>query len=271
MVGRTPVAGTDFRLFDLEDPKLLDLEGVQAVIHAAHDFSASGPAIVERNLGGGEAVLESAIRAHARPVIVSTLSAFDGCRSRYGRVKRQLEERWAAQGGIILRAGVVFGKDAGGIFGALRDVIRWTNIVPLVAPRSTPFYATYDRSLADALLNAATSNGSHPSSIALAANPEPFSFAHLIEHIASGTGRRIHLIPVPPHLAYLSLATAERLGITPPFRSDSVLSLLRPVPPDQLARLPLADSTFPPLDTLLWASDDKSHPSESHVGPPTQP
>jgi hypothetical protein len=48
---------------------------------------------------------------------VSTLSAFDGCRSRYGRVKRQLEERWAAQGGIILRAGVVFGKDETSIAG----------------------------------------------------------------------------------------------------------------------------------------------------------
>ena len=64
---RRPVPGTDFRFFDLADPVHIDLSGVRAIIHAAHDFSAVGPEIVERNLRGGEALLASAARCKRPP------------------------------------------------------------------------------------------------------------------------------------------------------------------------------------------------------------
>jgi nucleoside-diphosphate-sugar epimerase len=253
VVGRRPAPGTDFRFFDLADPVHVDLSGVRAIIHAAHDFSAVGPEIVERNLRGGEALLASAARANARPVFVSSLSAFKGCRSQYGRMKLQLESCWSEQGGTSIRAGIVFGKDAGGIFGALRRAIEKVPLVPLLAPPWTPFYVTHDWALADALINCALNSTSrHNGTVLLAANPEPVSFGELVQQIADGLGRDVRLVRMPRDLALWALTFAEYLGMSAPFRSDSLRSLAKSIPADQLARLPPADSSFPPLVKELW-------------------
>jgi hypothetical protein len=168
-------------------------------------------------------------------------------------VKLQLESRWSALGGASLRAGIVFGKDAGGIFGALQRAIEKVPIIPLAAPRWAPFYVTYDRALADALINCALHSQSHDNgTVLLAANPDPVSFAELIQQIADGIGQDVRLVRMPRDWALWTLTVAEYLGISTPFRSDSVRSLAKSIPADQLARLPLADSSFPPLEKDLW-------------------
>lgn len=249
-VGRRPVPGTEHRPFDLGSSKPVDLSGADAVVHAAHDFTVTNESIIERNLTGSRLLLRSCQEHHVRPVLVSSLSAFHGCRSRYGAVKLQLEGEWAEHGGTSLRAGVVFGFNAGGIFGSLTRVVANLPFVPMVGPRSTPFYVTHDLALADALLEAA-SDDDH-TKLTLAAHREPVSFWALLQHLASGLGRPLRTVPVPAWTVRLSLSLGEAVGIRLPFRSDSVHALTNSIPASQVALLPSARGTFPGLDVSLW-------------------
>jgi len=55
-----------------------------------------------------------------RTVLISSLAAFAGARSRYGQANLELECGVLDRGGIVLRPGVVFGADAGGLFAPWR-------------------------------------------------------------------------------------------------------------------------------------------------------
>jgi hypothetical protein len=48
----------------------------------------------------------------------------------------------------------------------------------------------------------------------------------LVELLRSLSRARRRFVPVPWVLAWLGLRSIERLGVTPPFRSDSLLSLI---------------------------------------------
>ena len=172
--------------------------------------------------GTSEGERHSLHRRHAanvRPVFVcSSLSAFKGCKSQYGRLKLQLESCWSEQGGTSIRAGIVFGKDRA-VFSAHCDsAIEKVPIIPLLAPPWTPFYVTHDWALADALINCALNSTSRRNgTVLLAANPEPVSFAELVQQIADGIGRDVRLVRMPRDLALWALTFAEYLGMSAPF------------------------------------------------------
>jgi nucleoside-diphosphate-sugar epimerase len=250
VVGRTPIPGMRHVPFSLEQPEPVDLSGVDAVIHAAYDFSAVGRPGQERNSTGAENILGSAVRHGARPVLVSSLSAWDGSRSRYGRDKLASERAFIAAGGAAVRAGVVFGPGAGGIFGSLLSNVTAAPRVPLVGGRDKLLYMTHDRVLAESLVATAMGEGAAP--LALAAHPEPMTMQELVEALAEGRDRAVRTISVPWMPVYAALKVAEAARVPVPFRSDSVLSIAYPVPVDQVARLPLAPGGFPALRQELW-------------------
>jgi hypothetical protein len=53
-------------------------------------------------------------------------------------------------------------------------------------------------------------------------------------------------------LVYLGLRSAELAGLSLPFRSDSLRSLLNPIPLDQLSALARSPVRFPALSPQLW-------------------
>src|SRR5436190_1222713 len=79
-----------------------------------------------------------------RVVLVSSLAAFEGARSLYGRAKLELERAVLARGGVVLRPGVVFGVDAGGLFGSLARVIGRRPLVPLAGGGWQRLFVTHD-------------------------------------------------------------------------------------------------------------------------------
>ena len=76
-----------------EPPSAELLAGLDAVIHTAYDFSARGWTEIERvNVGGSLALLDAATASGvSRFVFVSSLAAYEGCRSLYGRGKVKVE------------------------------------------------------------------------------------------------------------------------------------------------------------------------------------
>src|SRR6516225_8513316 len=84
---RSPATDDDHaRRYALGEPLAAEtLADVELVVHAAYDIAERG----------------------GRVILVSSLAAFEGVRTDYGRAKLELERAVLERGGIALRAGVV--------------------------------------------------------------------------------------------------------------------------------------------------------------------
>src|SRR5262249_39262826 len=64
----------------------------------------------------------------------------------------------------------------------------------------------------------------------LAASARPWTMRELLRALRADPDARVSFVPVPWRAVWLALKTAETLGIAVPFRSDSVISLVRQDP-----------------------------------------
>lgn len=208
---------------------LLSKHRVCTLVHAAWDFRAVSPSEIWRvNVEGSMRLFRMARQAGVRRIVfLSTISAFAGARSLYGRSKLEVEAAAARLGGVILRPGLVFGESSGGVFGSMRRQVRNSRLVPLIGSGKAPQFLIPEEALAalvaDAVLGRFDSAGGRPLTLA---NPTPYPFRELIHSIARAENRHVTLIPVPWPLLYAGLRLGEKLGRRLPFRSDSVISFI---------------------------------------------
>jgi nucleoside-diphosphate-sugar epimerase len=232
-------------------PALLD--GVDTVVHGAFDLSARGEQVRTVNCAGSLPLLDAVAAKGGRVVLISSLAAFAGARSQYGRAKLELEQAVAQRRGIVLRSGLVFGKDAGGLFGSMVRTITGRGFTPMVGGGWQRLFLTHDETLCE-LVTKLVSGGARAAGPLFAAHEVPTTLRAIALGIAHVRGRRLRVLPVSPALAYLGLRGAELTGLPLPFRSDSVRSLCNPIPLDQVASLERAPVSFPPLSDDLWAA-----------------
>lgn len=232
------------------EPELL--ADVDVVIHAAYDTRARREHILSANVAGSLPLLEAASARGLRVVLISSLSAFAGSRSLYGRSKLQLEEIVRAHGGFALRPGLVFGAEAGGLFGTLARLFGRAPLLALPAGGGQRQFLTHDGTLAR-LLELIVTGRYTPERPVFAACETPSSLRAIAAAIAAAHGRSARVIDLPAAPLYLLLRLAELSGLQLPLRSDSLLSLMRPVPLDQVAMLERSPLAFPPLSAELWA------------------
>jgi len=186
-------------------------------------------------------------------LLISSLSAFQGARSLYGRAKLELERAVLGQGGIVLRPGLVFGVGAGGLFAAMVRALSRRSLAPMVGGGSQRLFVTHDEHLS-ALVGAVVTGRIDADRPLFAAHEAPTTMRAIAEQIARAHGLRLTVIPVPSPLVYLGLRSAEIAGVPLPFRSDSLLSLLNPIPLDEVSALARSPVEFPRLAPELWLS-----------------
>jgi nucleoside-diphosphate-sugar epimerase len=251
-VGARAAGGRRARRYALAEPLERDaLEGVETVVHAAWDLSARGAAIRAVNVRGSVPLLDAISARGGRTVLISSLAAFPGARSLYGQAKLELERAVLDRGGIVLRAGVVFGVGAGGLFGAMAGAIARRPVAPLIGGGWQRLFVTHDRHLCE-LIAAVIAGGFDAERPVFAAHEVPTTLRAIAAQLAQGHDRHLKVIPVPQRLAYLGLRCAEIARLSLPFRSDSLLSLANPAPLDVLAALQRSPLKFPPLSPELW-------------------
>lgn len=208
--------------FRLEDDRPPPLDGIDVLVHAAWHRGREGE---HHNVRGSERLLEAAARNAARVVFVSSLAAYDGTRSAYGRAKRQVEEAVAAIGGVSVRAGLIYGRDAGGMFASLAEQVAARRVVPVLRSPGRLQLVHLD-DLSALLADLACGTVEHAGLIA-AAHPAEHGLQDVVRTIAAAQGRHVWQLPVPWRAAHAALRAAELLGRDMPFRSDSVVSLAR--------------------------------------------
>jgi len=157
-----------------------------------------------------------------RGVFISSLSCFEGCRSLYGKGKLAVEREALRMGFAVVRPGLVYGEwRPGGMMGALEKAVKTSPVVPLIGDGSYPQYPVHEEDLA-ALIFALCQGGETPAEPVAAASGEAIPLRELLRRIAARHGRKPLFVPVPWRVILAGLKAMERMGLNPPFRSDSL-------------------------------------------------
>src|SRR5271170_2876708 len=121
-----------------EEISPLEFENVSALVHCAYDFKPlRWNEICAVNIEGSRKILEAARAAKIPKIIfISSISAFDGCRSLYGKAKLEIEKIALDCGALVIRPGLVYGNDSGGMFGKLSAQIRKSSMIPMIGDGS---------------------------------------------------------------------------------------------------------------------------------------
>ena len=215
-----------FQLGDDLSPELLS--GVTAFVHCAYDFTPlQWDDIAAVNVEGSRKILQAA-RAAGVPkiVFISSISAFDGCRSLYGKAKLEIEKIALDAGALVVRPGLVYGGAVGGMFGKLEEKMKKSTVVPLIGNGSQIQFLVHNEDLCAFIEKFASGNLETSPRIVTAAHDHPWRFKELIREIAGAQGKKPTFIPVPWRAVWLALKSAELCGLKLNFRSDSLVSLM---------------------------------------------
>jgi len=209
------------------DPASLPLEGFDVLIHAAYDFSSRGlDEVCRRNVDPGVRLLHAAEkRGVPRFVLVSSMSAYRGCRSNYGKAKLLLEEKALQSGGVVIRPGLVWGEHPGGVMGSLISLVEKFPLVPTLAGHPAPSqYLVHEEDLGRCMESVCRDQ--RPHGVISAAHPVPRSIGGILRTIARQRNLRRWYVCVPWQMALIFLRLAEMCHIPVKFRSDSLVGLV---------------------------------------------
>jgi nucleoside-diphosphate-sugar epimerase len=213
---------------DAEVP-LKALAGIDALIHCAYDFHARRASAAQAmNVQGSVRLLKAACEMGIGKVIfISSMAAYEGCKSQYGTAKRAVEREVSDSNTIVVRPGMIYGKDAGGLFAALRRAISALPIVPLIGDGRYPLFTAHENDVCELLFDLATDRArSQTRQPIVAAAPETVEFRQLLKDLALAAGRHPLLLPLPWRLPFYGLRLLEATGLQIGMRSDSVLSVV---------------------------------------------
>jgi nucleoside-diphosphate-sugar epimerase len=224
------VRAIKFRLGDKISPAVL--AGINALVHCAYDFQPlRWPEIAAVNIDGSRKLLEAARAAGIEKIIcISSISAFDGCKSLYGKAKLEIEKIALKNGALVIRPGLVWGNPPGAMFGKLAGQVREKSLVPLIGDGSQIQFLVHNEDLCALIENFAAGKIEIAPQILTAANPQPWPFKQLLREIARAQNKKIKFIPLPWRLVWAGLKSAEMCGLKLNFRSDSLVSLMNQNP-----------------------------------------
>jgi nucleoside-diphosphate-sugar epimerase len=258
-LGRRPAAdpAAEHRAFALgAAPPAGALDGVEVLVHAAYDFSVARPHDVRRvNVDGSIRLLDEAARRGVRIAHVSSLSAFPGCRSLYGRAKLAVEEATAERSGAVVRPGLIYGRDAGGMVGAMTAAVRTLPAVPLVGSGGWVQFTGHVADVVRLVLHAAAAAAAARPGVLVAASEQPRTLREIVEVLARANGRRRLLVPVPVPVLFAALRAAELARVPLRTRADSLVGLVHGGAAPDFGPTRATGVTFRPFDETTVGQD----------------
>jgi len=168
-------------------------------------------------------------------VFISSMAAFAGCRSDHGRTKLEVEAAVTDRGGTVVRPGLLYSQNAGGLFSTLEGLIRRSPILPVVGGAvKMPLLHIDD--LTDLVCRLVLEQAASPLVVSIA-YPDRIAFRRILEIIAASAGRAPAFIPIPASLVFAGLRLLEACGLSPRTGSDNLVSLLNQNPSPDLAEV----------------------------------
>ena len=225
---------------------------VRVLIHCAYDFRPVTWEQIRRvNVDGSSRLLLAAKEGGVERIIfISSISAFDGCRSLYGKAKLQVEKVAAGLGAFVVRSGLVYGtRGSRGMFGSLQQSVAKSAIVPLIGSGNYLQYLVHEDDLCELLLKIARGEVDFRPAPMVAASPRGWRLRDLLGRLAATQHRSVRFLPIPWRPIWLGLKTLEIAGLPTQFRSDSVISLVRQNPAPDFSVADRIGHSFREFDT----------------------
>lgn len=240
-LGETPVADVE-RLF----------AGADAFIHCAWDLQVATWADIERvNVNGSIAWFEAAARAGVNKLVfVSSVSAYTGCRSMYGRSKLLVEAAVTRLGGVNVRPGIVHGDPTAGVYGRLWQSTS-ASFIPLIDGGHQHMLTVHREDLALALNRILDDYPNWKGRTIVIGHPELITLRGMLERMLKARGRNARFVTVPSQAVLLALRSFERAGARLSFRSDSLVTLMGEEPRVDRGVLQELEIPFRSLDDAL--------------------
>lgn len=218
--------------FSLEggvDPERL--KNVDALVHCAYDFRQLHWQDIHRvNVEGALRALDAASAAGIpKMIFVSSIAAFEGCHSLYGKAKLEIETRALKAGAGVIRPGLVYGKRAGGLFGTLQRIVARSSLVPLINHGEQTTCLAHEEDVGH-LISTLLRRSSLPARPISAGSEKRKTFRQLLEAIGEVNGKKLVFVPIPSKCMLLGLRMTEAAGLRPGFTSDNLISFLNPNP-----------------------------------------
>ncbi|TAN33679.1 NAD-dependent epimerase/dehydratase family protein [bacterium] len=223
-----------FRLADEVNPDDFRSRRIAALVHCAYDFGPVTWSDIRRVNVEGSRRLMAAARAGGveTMVVISTISAFAGCRSLYGRAKLEIEAAAADAGAFVVRPGLVYGDvptPVGGMFGSLMKSVR-APLVPLIDGGVHPQYLVHVDDLFGLVSRLCAGDLGEPAGPIVAASSRAWPMRELLRELARRQRRAPRFIGVPWQAVWAGLKLAELARLRLGYRSDSVVSLVHQDP-----------------------------------------
>lgn len=251
--------GEGERAFELGAPVPRDTcRNLDVLVHCAWDMRISDAETVERvNVAGSTKLFEAARSAGVKRIVfISSMSAFPGCRSNYGRAKLATEREAKTYGAVVIRPGLIYGPRPGGIVGALLALARFTPVLPMVGRGDFRLHTCHEGDLCR-LVEACCSTDHHDwmHEPITAAETVPRPFREIVKTLA---GRRLVLLPLPWRGIWIGLKALETAGLRPRMKSDSLLGLVYSDPAPDFDGVGRSGVRFRPLTGRETASAGSS-------------
>jgi nucleoside-diphosphate-sugar epimerase len=210
------------------DVPAASLSGAPALVHCAYDFGQIRWDDIGRvNVVGTEKLLRAAREAKVeRLVYISSISAFNGCRSLYGKAKLECERVALQFGATVIRPGLIYGEPPGAMFGRLVKQVKKGRVLPLFGGGAQLQYLVHEQDLTGFICRCVEGEISPPPVAVTIAHEQPWSFRQILEELARWQGKSLKFVPAPWRLIWAGLKLAEALRIPLEFRSDSLVSLM---------------------------------------------
>lgn len=221
-----------FRLESPIAPRVFQDHSIRVLIHCAYDFRPVSWEDINRvNVEGSAKLLRAAKEGGVEKILfLSSISAFDGCSSLYGKAKVEIEKVAADVGAFVIRPGLVYGsRFSGGMFGSLQRSATKSRFIPLIGSGRYLQYLVHEDDLCELLLKLSGTDEIRREPI-VAASPRGWQIRDLLKTMSAAQRIRAKFLPIPWRVIWLGLKVAELLGIAVPFKSDSVISLVRQNP-----------------------------------------
>ena len=226
---------------------------VTALVHCAWDLTVSKRADLEAlNVQGSIRLMEQARAEGVETIVfISTISAFAGCKSDYGQTKLKVEEAARRLGALVVRPGLVFGDQPGGMVGALNGAVQKLPLVPLIGSGRQVLFPAHEDDVVVLVRRLVAQPGLvKPDEPVIAASEHGWTFRRILAELAARRGRKVRAVPIPWRVIWLPFKTAEMIGLRLSFRSDSVVSIVNQDPspnfaPTRAAGVPFRDFALP--------------------------
>lgn len=210
---------------------------ITTLVHVAYDFKQTQWADIHKiNFEGSVKLFEAFLNGGGQTgIYISTVSAFNSCKSMYGRVKRLTEHEALSRGFWVVRPGLIRGGKPGGIVGTMLGLVKKLPVVPIIGYGLKSLYPVRADELSNLIAHLVVKNPTNTTdALVVAAHREALSLDDVVREMSreQNLKKRI-LLPVPWRPVWFLLSTLEKAGISTGLRSDSVISLMNqdPDPP----------------------------------------